>query len=306
MQAAMIQQFGATAGTAVRRAALPPHAADEVVVRIEAAGVNPLDVKMIAGTMQQVFPAALPYIPGTDFSGVVVAVGAHAAGLQLGDRVAGRKQPCIGGAFAEYTLAPAASLVAIPDEMSFEQAAALPTAFGTAHQALFGTGKLQAGQRVLVHAGAGGVGGFAVQLAKLAGARVAATASAGNLELVRQLGADEVIDYRAGDFTRLSGYDLVLDTVGDDTLARSWQVLRPGGTLATIVDFAIAPRDGRHGAFVFFADATEALREAVQLFRAGRLQIVIDALYPLEQARSALDKVASGHARGKTVIRVAR
>lgn len=306
MQATMIHQFGPTAGTAIRQAALPPHAADEVVVRIEAAGVNPLDVKMVAGAMQQVFPAALPYIPGTDFSGVVVAVGAHAAGLQPGDRVAGRKQPGAGGAFAEYTLATAASLVAIPDEMSFEQAAALPTGFGTAHQALFGTGKLQAGQRVLVHAGAGGVGGFAVQLAKLAGARVAATASAGNLELVRQLGADEVIDYRAGDFTRLSGYDLVLDTVGDDTLARSWQVLRPGGTLATIVDFAIAPRDGRHGAFVFFADATEALREAVQLFRAGRLQIVIDALYPLEQARSALDKVASGHARGKTVIRVAR
>lgn len=306
MQAAMIRQFGASAVTELHHATLPPHAADEVVVRIEAAGVNPLDVKMIAGYMQQVFPAALPYIPGTDFSGVVTAVGTQAAGLQVGDRVAGRNGPGAGGAFAEYTLATAASLVAIPDDMSFEQAAALPTGFGTAHQALFGTGKLQAGQRVLIHGGAGGVGGFAVQLAKLAGAHVAATASAGNLDLARQLGADEVIDYRAGDFTRLSGYDLVLDTVGGETLARSWQVLRPGGTLATISDFAIAPREGRHGEFVFFADATEGLREAARLFRAGRLQIIIDALYPLVQVRSALDKVASGHARGKTVIRLSR
>jgi len=292
MQAAMIQDFGSHAGLALQPVVLPRPGADEVVVRIEAAGVNPLDVKMIAGHMQQVFPAALPYTPGTDFSGVVTAAGAGVHGLQAGDRVAGRTDPGRGGAFAEYVLARADTLVAMPDAMSHEQAAALPTAFGTAWQALFDAGKLRAGQRVLVHAGAGGVGSFAVQLAKRQGAYVAATASAGNLDLLMELGADVAIDYRADDFTRLSGFDLVLDTVGGETLARSWRVLAEGGTLATLVDFAIAPRDGRHGAFVFFSDATAALREAMTMFGAGRLQIVIDSLYPLDQAAAALYKVA--------------
>lgn len=306
MQAAMIQDFGSHAGLALQPVVLPRPGADEVVVRIEAAGVNPLDVKMIAGHMQQVFPAGLPYTPGTDFSGVVTAAGAGVHGLKAGDRVVGRQDPGRGGAFAEYVLARADTLVAMPDAMSHEQAAALPTAFGTAWQALFDAGKLRAGQRVLVHAGAGGVGSFAIQLAKRQGAYVAATASAGNLGLLRELGADEAIDYRADDFTRLSGFDLVLDTVGGETLARSWQVLAEGGTLATLVDFAIAPQDGRHGSFVFSSDATPALREAMTMFAESRLQIVIDSLYPLDQAAAALHKVASGHARGKVIVRTVR
>lgn len=306
MQAASIQEFGSHADLAMHTIALPAPGAGEVAVRIEAAAVNPLDVKMIAGYMQQVFPAALPYTPGTDFSGVVTSLGAGAHGLEVGDRVVGRREPGGGGALAEYTLAQADTLVVIPDTMSYEQAAALPTAFGTARQALFDAGRLRAGQRVLVHAGAGGVGSFAIQLAKGCGAYVAATASAGNLALLKELGADDAIDYRADDFTRLSGFDLVLDTVGGDTLARSWQVLAEGGTLATLVDFAIAPQDGRHGSFVFFADATAALREAMTMFGDGRLQIVIDSLYPLDQAGAALHKVAAGHARGKVIVRAAR
>lgn len=306
MQAAMIRQFGADA--AVQIASLPPlvPAAGEVLVRIEAAGVNPLDVKMIGGHMQAVFPARLPYIPGTDFAGRVEAAGPGAHGVQVGQRVVGRRAPGDGGAFAGYVLAPADTLVAIPDAMSFEQAAALPTGFGTARQALFDTGRLQRGQRVLVHAGAGGVGSFAVQLAKDAGAHVTATASARNLELLRDLGADEAIDYVNDDFTRLPAFDLVLDTIGGDTAMRSWRVLREGGMLATLVDFAIAAPAGRHGAFVFFAEATAALREAVALFGKGELAILIDSVHPLEQAGKALDRVASGHARGKVVIRTAR
>jgi NADPH:quinone reductase-like Zn-dependent oxidoreductase len=306
MQAASIQAFGDAAGIALHTVALAPPAADQVAVRIEAASVNPLDVKMIAGVMQQVFPVELPYIPGTDFSGVVTALGADARGLDIGDRVVGRKEPGAGGAFAEYTLAKAETLVLIPDAMSHEQAAALPTAFGTARQALFDTGHLRTGQRVLVHAGAGGVGSFAIQLAKRCGAYVAATASAGNLALLRELGADEVIDYRADDFTRLSGFDLVLDTLGGDTMARSWQVLAEGGTLASLVDFAIGARDGRYGSFVFFSDAVAALREAMTMFDAGGLHIVIDSLYGLDRVGTAVRKVASGHARGKVVVRTAR
>lgn len=306
MQAAMIHRFAQDADVRLAPIAAPLPGAGEVVVRIEAAGVNPLDVKMISGYMEQVFPAELPYIPGTDFSGVVTATGPRATNVKVGDRVVGRKDPGQGGAFADATLAHADALVVIPDEMSAEQAAALPTGFGTARQALFDVARLQAGQRVLIHAGAGGVGSFAVQLARQAGAHVTATASARNLGLLEELGADEAIDYRSTDFTRLPPFDVILDTVGGDTTARSWEVLREGGTLATLIDFAIAPREGRHAAFVFFSDATSALREAVGLFRAGKLDIVIDALHPLGEARAALDQVAAGHVRGKVVLRTAR
>lgn len=306
MQAAMIHRFAQDADVRLAPIAAPLPGAGEVVVRIEAAGVNPLDVKMISGYMEQVFPAELPYIPGTDFSGVVTATGPRATNVKVGDRVVGRKDPGRGGAFADATLARADALVVIPDEMSAEQAAALPTGFGTARQALFDVARLQAGQRVLIHAGAGGVGSFAVQLARQAGAHVTATASARNLGLLEELGADEAIDYRSTDFTRLPPFDVILDTVGGDTTARSWEVLCEGGTLATLIDFAIAPREGRHAAFVFFSDATSALREAVGLFRAGKLDIVIDALHPLGEARAALDQVAAGHVRGKVVLRTAR
>lgn len=306
MQAAMIDHFGPDTIVQFRPVVPATPATNEVVVRIEAASLNPLDVKMIAGYMQEVFPAGLPYIPGTDYSGVVTATGPFVTAVKVGDRVVGRSDPVLGGAFAHAILARADALVIIPDEMSFEQAAALPTAFGTARQALFDVAGLRAGQRVLIHAGAGGVGSFAIQLARQAGAHVSATASADNLGILRELGASEVIDYRLDDFTRLPAFDIILDTVGGDTTGRSWKVLREGGTLASLIDFSIAPRDGRRGVLVFFAEATAALREAVALFRGGKLDILIDSLYTLEAAGDALAKVASGHARGKVVIRTAR
>lgn len=306
MQAAMIQRFGPHAAVAIGQAALPVPGAQEVVVRIEAAAVNPLDVKIVAGHMGQVFPAELPYTPGCDFSGVVTAAGPLAGSVKVGDRVAGRSDPVRGGAFAQAIVMDADALVAIPSAMSFEQAAALPSAFGSAHHALFDIAALRAGQRVLIHAGAGGVGSFAIQLASQAGAHVSATASAANLGLLRELGADDAIDYRADDFTRLPAFDVILDTVGGATLERSWQVLRQGGILASLVDFTIAPRDGRRGTSVFFSEATAALKQAVALFGAGKLEIVIDSLYALDKTGAALAKVAAGHARGKVVIRTTR
>ena len=306
MQAIMIHRFAPDADVRLAPIAAPIPGTGAVAVRIEAAGVNPLDLKIIAGYMGQVFPAELPYIPGTDFSGVVTATGPLVTEVKVGDRVVGRNAPGQGGAFADATLCRADALVVIPDDMSFEQAAALPTGFGTAWQALFDVVRLQPGHRVLVHAGAGGVGSFAVQLARHAGAHVTATASARNLGFLRELGADEAIDYRSTDFTRLPPFDVILDTVGGETTARSWEALREGGTLATLIDFAIAPRRGRHGAFVFFSDATAALREAVKLFKAGKLNIVIDSRYRLGEAQAALDQVAAGHVRGKVVILAAR
>lgn len=305
MKAASIDIFGGPEVVALAHVELGLPGADEAVVQVEAASVNPLDVKMVAGYMQPVFPVRLPYVPGTDFSGVVSRVGAHVTQLKVGDRVFGRSAPGAGGAFAQQVRLAAADLYVIPASMSFEQAAALPTAYGTARQALFEVGQLQRGERVLIHAGAGGVGSMAVQLAHRAGAHVIATASAGNIELLKSLGANEVIDYRSQDFTALRGIDLVLDTLGGDTLENSWSVLGAGGRIATLVEFGIEARDGHAGQFVFFASATPALADAVRQFSAGQLQVITDTIFALDDTRAALEKVATGHARGKVIIRIA-
>lgn len=188
--------------------------------------------------------------------------------------------------------------------MSFEQAAALPTAYGTAAQALFKVGKLQRHQRVLIHAGAGGVGSMAVQLAHLAGCHVVATASGKNIERVKSLGADEVIDYRTQTLEDVRDIDLVVDTLGGEALEASWHVLRPSGRIASLVDFDIASQDGKTGEFVFFASAVPYLPKAMAQFQAGDLQIIIDSSFTLAEARGALEKVATAHASGKVLIRM--
>jgi NADPH:quinone reductase-like Zn-dependent oxidoreductase len=304
MKAALIKAFGGADLITIGEVNSRSPGQNEILVRVEAASVNPLDLKIIAGYMQQVFPVELPYIPGTDFSGVVDAVGAEVTDIRPGDRVFGRTAPSVGGAFGKSVVIEATEVFPIPAEMSAEQAAALPTAFGTAQQALFDIGHLERGQRVLIHAAAGGVGSFAVQLAHRAGAHVIATASAKNVDLVKSLGADEVIDYRTRDFSTLRDIDLVIDTIGADTLNKSWSVLRAGGRISTLVEFGIKPTDGHSGEFVFFASATPYLPIAISLFKAGDLQIVTDSIFPLDEARSALEKVATGHARGKVLVRM--
>jgi NADPH:quinone reductase-like Zn-dependent oxidoreductase len=303
MKTSYINAFGGPDVVQLGNAFAPALQAHEAAVGIEMASVNPLDLKMIAGYMQQIFPVTFPYTPGTDFSGVIDAVGTAVTHLKPGDRVVGRTAPSAGGAFAKRLVISASDLVAIPAEMSFEQAASLPTAFGAARQALFDSGRLQRGERVLIHAGAGGVGIMAVQQAHHAGAYVIATASGKNIDLVKSLGADEVIDYQTEDFTQLGAIDLVLDTMGGDILEKSWSVLTPNGRIASIVAFDIQPRNGRAGEFVFFADATSVLPEAIALFLAGRLQIITDTIFSLDNARAALEKQSTGHARGKVLIR---
>ena len=303
MKAASISLFGGPEVATFHNVGPRLPGADEAVVRVEAASVNPLDLKIIAGYMQPVFPVKLPYIPGTDFSGVVSSVGEQVTHLKPGDRVFGRSSPSAGGAFAQQLTVAAADLCVIPPTMSFEQAAALPTAFGTARQALFEVGQLKGGERVLIHAGAGGVGSMAVQLAHMAGAHVIATASARNIERVKSLGADEVIDYHSQDFTTLSDIDLVLDSLGGSTLENSWSVLGMSGRIATLVEFDIESREGHAGQAVFFASATPFLQEAVRQFSAGQLQVITDSIFTLDETRAALEKVATGHACGKVIIR---
>lgn len=305
MKTASISVFGGPEVVTLHNLDLSKPGFDELLVGVEAASVNPLDLKIIAGYMQPVFPVELPYTPGTDFSGIVSSVGEQVSHLKPGDRVFGRSTPTAGGAFARQLIIAATELCLIPASMSFEQAAALPTTFGTAQQALFEVGQLKPGQRVLIHAGAGGVGSMAVQLAHAAGAYVIATASARNIERVKSLGADEAIDYRTEDFTTLRDIDLVLDTVGGPTLESSWSVLGKGGRIATLVEFDIESREDHPGEAVFFASATPYLPEAVRQFSAGQLQVVTDSIFTLEETRAALEKVATGHACGKVIIRTA-
>lgn len=305
MKTASISVFGGPEVVTLHNLDLSKPGVDEVLVGVEAASVNPLDLKIIAGYMQPVFPVEMPYTPGTDFSGIVSSVGEQVTHLKPGDRVFGRSTPTAGGAFARQLIIAATELCLIPASMSFEQAAALPTTFGTAQQALFEVGQLKPGQRVLIHGAAGGVGTMAVQLAHLAGAYVIATASARNIERVKSLGADEAIDYRTEDFTTLRDIDLVLDTVGGPTLESSWSVLGKGGRIATLVEFDIESREDHPGEAVFFASATPYLPEAVRQFSAGQLQVVTDSIFTLEETRAALEKVATGHACGKVIIRTA-
>lgn len=306
MKAAFISTFGGAENIQYGEQTLAINDADSVTVRVKASALNPLDSKIMAGYMEQVFPVQMPYIVGSDFSGIVEEVGSNVSQFRPGERVAGRTDPCAGGALAEFVVINPHELISLPDEMSFEQAAAIPTAYGTAHLALFGKRKLQAGQRVLIHAGAGGVGSFAIQLAKQAGAEVIATASAKNIAMVASLGADEVIDYRSQNITQIAPVDVVLDPFGGAALERSWQMLKPGGYIATLADFTITDRGDRHGHAVFFADATVALPQAMRDFSNGNLQIVIDSIHLLEQSRAALDRVASGHACGKVIVRSGR
>lgn len=308
MKALRIHGFG-TPDLAVLEdiGALPAPAAGQVAVRIEAASINPLDLKILSGAMQAVFPIRLPYTLGTDFAGVVQAVGPLVAGFRPGDRVAGRLEPTAGGALAQAALVPATALSPLPEGMAFEQAAALPTAAGTAWLALFGVGRLQAGQRVLVHAGAGGVGSFAVQLARQAGAQVIATASPEKHALVAQLGAHRVLDYRTEGLEHgTRDLDLVIDTVGGRATERSWPLIRPGGRLVSVVDHAIQGQGGVQGAFAFFQHDAQVLDGIVARLAAGQLQAVLDSVHPLEAAGAALAHLARGHARGKVVVQMPR
>lgn len=304
MKALRIHDFGTTRQVALEDQSLSAPGAGYVAVRIEAASVNPLDLKILSGSMQPIFPVQFPYTLGTDFAGTIEALGAGVSGFALGDRVVGRLAPTEGGAFAQSALAPMQTLCRIPSSMSYEQAAALPTAAGSAWLALFGVGKLQAGQSVLIHAAAGGVGAFAVQFAKRAGAYVFATASSQNHALLKELGADEAIDYRRDDFTaRCNNVDLVVDPIGGDTGERSWQVIKHGGALVSLADHTIQSRGDIRGEFVFFDNDTAALERIVKSFESKQLQVILDTIHPLEEGRAALEQVAQGHARGKVIIR---
>jgi len=315
MRAAVIDGFGPAE---VLRIAEVPRArpiAAEVLVEVHAAGVNPIDVKTRAGRGVAAAISTFPAIIGADLAGIVASVPYAAHPLQPGDRVIGMLQvPRSSGSLAEYAAVPSLSLARAPRDRPLVESAALPIASLTAYGALHDAAGVQAGQRVLIHAGAGGVGHLAVQLAKRAGAEVIATASAANHDFLLELGADRVIDYRTTRFETATGIvDVVIDLIGnvhDDTGRRSLAVLAPDGVIVNVPsgswpEFAEeVAAAGRRGTRYQISPDGRRLDEIARMVERGELRVHVDAVRPLDRVAEAHRLVESGHVRGKVVVQI--
>lgn len=309
MKAIRFHQYGGPQTLGLDEVPVPEIGPDEVLVEIHACAVNPADFKFRAGWYAQYVPLSLPFIPGADFSGTVAKAGPLASRFKPGDLVFGMRPVQTGGSYAEYIAVPGDTLAHKPSTVSHAEAAGAPLAGLTAWSALFDHARIGPSQTILIHAAAGGVGSFAVQLAKRAGAYVIATTSGPHVELVSSLGADEVIDYRSTDFTTVvKNLDVVLDTLGGESQARSFGVLRPGGMMVTLqppgIDDAVARSHGVRAGLVAVTAHGGRTAELAALLQAGALKVVIDQTFPLAEARAAHERSESGRARGKIVLQV--
>jgi NADPH:quinone reductase-like Zn-dependent oxidoreductase len=308
MLAVRISEFGGPDVLRYEAAPRPAPGPGELLVQVHAAAVNPVDTGVRAGHAQGIAHARFPYIPGYDLSGVVVEVGEGVTRFSLGDEVFAMLHLRRGGAYAEYAIVKDAEAAVKPAGVSHAEAASLPLVALTAWQALFDTADLQAGETVLIHAGAGGVGSIAVQLAKWRGATVIATASERNHEFLRSLGADGVIDYRTHRFEDVArDVDVVLDPIGGDTQVRSLGTLREGGRLVGLMGLTTAARSPDRGirATAILVDPDSAqLRRIAELVQAGRVRPIVSHLLPLDQAPDAHRQSETGRTRGKIVLEV--
>jgi alcohol dehydrogenase len=303
-----------------------------VLIQVHAASVNPLDVKIRDGAFKLILPYRLPIVLGNDLAGVVVQAGPQVKQFKVGDEVYARPHKDRIGAFAQYISINEDDVALKPRLLSMEEAASIPLVGLTAWQALVDRAQLRKGQKVLIHAGSGGVGTFAIQLAKHLGASVATTASAANAEMMKSLGADIVIDYKQDDFSALlKDYDVVLDTQGGKTLEQSLKVLKPGGKvigiagppdaafandigapwylkMATrILSYRIRAQAKRHQAsyaFLFMHASGQQLSQIAALLDAGVVKPVVDRVFPFDLTKEALAYVETGRAKGKVVIKV--
>ncbi|GHO98041.1 NADPH:quinone reductase [Reticulibacter mediterranei] len=306
MKAARLHTYSDLSNIKIESVVKPEPGPNEVLIRVVSASINPLDIKLVTGSLHGFFPLSFPYTLGTDLAGIVEQSGPLAARWRPGDKVIARADPRQGGAFAEYVVVPATHITSAPTCLTLEEGSALPTVAGVAWQALFDVANLKSGQTILIHAGAGGVGSLAIQLARIADTRVIATASSSHINLVRQLGADDVIDYKVEDFSdRLRDVDVVLDTVGGDTQQKSFTVLHSGGFLASVIsppDEALAKAHKVTASFVFHETDSTRLNLIAGLCDAGSLQAVIDRKFPLAETRAAMSYLMEGHARGKVLL----
>ncbi|MSP50938.1 MAG: NADP-dependent oxidoreductase [Alphaproteobacteria bacterium] len=278
----------------------------EVVVDIHAASVNPVDWKIRSGRLERYFKSTFPVIPGRDGAGVVASLGSGVAGVKVGDAVSFVAAHMGQGTYAEKIALTADRLVAKPAGLSFAGAAAYPLAGLTAWMAVVSTAPVERGMKVLIHAGAGGVGGIAVQIARHRGAEVVATASAANADYVRSLGASQVIAYDREDFSaRLKDLDLVFDTMGGAIHARSYRVLKKGGTLVWITAEPVDDHGAKYGVAVKQAlvrDNPDALRGLAALVAQGEIRPQVGRVLPLADAAEAHRLSETGHVRGKIVL----
>jgi NADPH:quinone reductase-like Zn-dependent oxidoreductase len=311
MNAIRIHNYGGPEVLQFEDAPRPQLGKGEVLVRVHAAGVNPLDWKVRSGSLNGFIQHKLPLIPGWDVSGVVEQVGpgpAAAGRFKKGDEVFAMADPTRDGAYADYVAVRATALAIKPKSLHHVRAAATPVSALTAWRSLFDLGHLQPGQRILIHGGSGGVGHFAVQLAKWKGAYVIATASTNNWDLLRKLGADETIDYTIQKFENVAHkIDIVLDTIGGETQERSWLVLKKGGVLISLVQPPSeqkANQFGVRGIMCTVQPDGAQLSAIAKLIDSAKLRPTIDRILPLSEARRAHELSQNGHARGKIVLRV--
>ena len=307
MKAVVAHEYGAPDVLKLEKVPRPEPNEDEALVRVIASSVNPADPLTLSGKYAREFGTHLPLIPGYDIAGIVEKTGANATKLKVGDAVYG--YPTFGGGWADYVTVKEWEVSAKPKSLTFAEAAAVPMGALTAWQALVDVAKLQPGETVLIHGGSGGVGSFAIQIAKAHRARVIATASTGNQDLLKQLGADVAIDYTKTQFEDVAkDVDAVLDPVGKETLARSYGVVKKGGIVMSLVarpDSAELEKRGIRGADISVHPDAEDLAEIAQLIDAGKIKPIVTQILPLSDAIAAQQQAATHHTRGKVVLRIA-
>ena len=331
MKAAYINRYGNIDDVQLDEQSKPPITENDVLVKIHAASINPLDLRVLEGEFKAIQPVKFPFILGNDFAGTVVQVGANVKQFKAGDEVYAKTDQ--NGAFAEYTVVHQSSLALKPQSISMELAASLPLVSLTAWQALVEIAKVQAGQKVLIHAGSGGVGSIAIQLAKHLGATVATTTSGKNAQWVKALGADIIIDYKTTDFEQeLKDYDVVLDTQGGKILEKSLNVLKRGGRIISIsgppdrefaeaihanwllkciiplLSWSIRNKAKKKGitySFLFMQPNGQQLSEISKLVESGNINPIVDKTYAFTEIKDAFQYVNTGRAKGKVVLKIA-
>jgi len=313
MKAIRIHEYGGAQVLRYEDAPRPQPGAGEMLVRVFAAGVNPVDWKVRAGFMKEMVPLPLPWIPGNDFSGVVESTGSDVTEFHAGDEVFGKSDMPRNGSYAEYVVVPNSAVAAKPRTLDHIHAAAVPLAALTAWQALFGNGQApaldpRAGQTVLILGAAGGVGSFAVQFAKWKGARVIATSRPGQEAHLRALGADTIIDVERQRIEDADQVDAVLDLVGGDLQQRAWSRLKRGGALASTMgppSEAEAKARGVRTVSVFTQTNAAQLAEIAKLIDAGKVKVVVSQTLPLASAQRVHELLEGGGVLGKVVLTVA-
>ncbi len=307
MKAVVAHEYGGPKVLKFENVPRPEPKENEALVRVIASGVNPADPLTLSGKYAREFGTHLPLIPGYDIAGIVEKTGVKVTKLKAGDAIYG--YPTFGGGWAEYVTVTKGEVAAKPASLSFTEAAAVPMGALTAWQALVDVAQLRAGQTILIHGGSGGVGSFAVQIAKARGARVIATASTANQDLLKQLGTDVAIDYTKTKFEEIAkDVDAVLDPVGKETLARSYGVVKKGGIVMSLVarpDPVELKKRGIRGAAISVHADAEDLAEIAHLIDAGKIKPVVTKVLPLNEAVAAQQQAETHHTRGKLVLRVA-